>query len=97
MISQSDVVKLAELSRIAMTDAELERLQKDMESIVGYISELSTLPGMDAEALAVREDIRNRTRGDDTPHAPGVFTEKILEAAPRTEEEYIAVRQIIDK
>ncbi len=42
-ISKSDVTHLARLSNVSLSMQETENLQVDLEAIVGYIDQLSTL------------------------------------------------------
>ncbi len=95
MISKEDVKKLAELARIEVSEEEQVSLAKDMESILGYVSELSSVPGISEEM--VLEENRNRFREDDNADPAGLYTDKILKDAPRTENGYILVKQVINE
>lgn len=95
MISKTDVDNLAVLARIEIPDAEKEKLQKDLEAILGYISELTKATGEVSERT--KGELINVFRADDSAHEAGIHTEAILADAPRTHEGYIAVRQIIEK
>lgn len=95
MITKEDVEKLAVLARIEIADDEKEKLQNDLESILGYVSELTSVVG----EFGVREkdELLNVMREDAGAHEPGAFTEKILNNAPRSEGGYVAVKQIIER
>ena len=96
MIKKEEVTYLAGLARIAMSDEESARIQKDLESIVGYISELNKAPIGDSEG-AKKESLRNVMREDDLFHESGVYTEALLAAAPKAKDGYVVVRQIIER
>ncbi len=40
MITDGEVVKLAQLARLKLSQGEIASLQKDLESILGYVSQL---------------------------------------------------------
>lgn len=92
MISDADVKKLAELSRIAVTPEEVPALVRDLDAILGYVS---TLRQAEVSDQAPVPDLENVVRPDDEPHAGGQHTEELLRAAPRTRGGYVETRQII--
>lgn len=95
MISKADVDNLARLARIDISEDENVRLQKDLESILGYVSELTAAAG-DVPAVT-KDELANVMRPDDLAHEPGAFTNAILAAAPKSEDGYVVVRQIIER
>jgi aspartyl-tRNA(Asn)/glutamyl-tRNA(Gln) amidotransferase subunit C len=93
MISAEDIRKLADLARIEVIDEQIEPLRKDMEAVLGYISELEKV-GVEGEVLEVAEPY-NVLREDSSPHTAGVYTDAILEEAPKTDKGYIRVKKIL--
>lgn len=93
MIEQNDIKKLAQLSRIEISEAEEKILQKDMEAIVGYVSQIKEV----ASAAPSKEagDLRNVMRGDDAPHPMGSYTKEIMAEVPDKENGYVKVKQIL--
>ena len=97
MLSREEVLKLAELSRLALSEEELAHLAKDLSSIVEYISVLQKLDVKDVGEQAVPYSaLKNIMREDANPHEPGKFTEDILNNAPRREGNYVAVKPIFE-
>lgn len=92
MIEIKDIEKLASLARIAIEDNEKLKLQKDLESILGYVSELKNAPALEGEAK--ESYVRNVMRGDDEHYNSGEFTEDILAEAPDRLGEYFKVKPI---
>lgn len=95
MISKEDIKKLAGLARITVSEKEAEDLAKEAEGILGYVfdvGEASAAGEGDAHISKV-----NALRDDKEPHAPGVHTDALLRAAPKTEDGQIEVRQVITK
>lgn len=64
MIQKKDVLWLAELAKLKLSDAELEQLTSDMEDIVAFAGEVAKAAagteeyrGVVAEAETLREDV----------------------------------------
>lgn len=94
MIEIKDIEKLAELSRIRVSDADKKIFLKDIESILGYVDLIKKVAGNDQ--AAVREpELRNVFREDINSHDSGQFTESLLECAPKKEDGYIKVKKIL--
>ncbi len=88
-----DVKRLAELARIDISDSEAKELLKDMGSILSYVGDIK-----EAVATEVPSDertLRNVMREDGEPHEPEAYSKKILSEAPKTEKEYVKVKQIL--
>jgi aspartyl/glutamyl-tRNA(Asn/Gln) amidotransferase C subunit len=94
MISDKDMDKLLSLARIEVSAEEKEKLRKDVENILGYVSEVQKASvHLDTEAQAGR--LRNVMREDIEPHESGAYTEQILKQAPSREDDYIVVKKIL--
>ena len=93
MIDRDVVAKLAKLTRIEISSDEEAAMVADLESILGYVSELSKAPSLSAETII--DPNVNRFREDDNPLPAGFYTDKLLAEAPRTERGYILVKQVI--
>lgn len=95
MLSVEEIRKLARLSRLALTDEEVEKLRGEMDSIIAYVDVIQKveLPGKPEGSVYL--DMENVMREDGTPHAPGVNTEEMLAQAPRREGNYLKVKKIL--
>lgn len=93
MISREDVQKLASLARIKLTAEEEERFAKDMESILGYVTQIQAVSGT-VETKGT-EKVKNVLREDTDPHESGIHTEVILHEAPQREGDYVKVKKIL--
>jgi aspartyl/glutamyl-tRNA(Asn/Gln) amidotransferase C subunit len=97
MLERKDIDNLANLARIALSEAEKDKLQKDMESILGYIGELQKAPSF-AEASEGKPGnhyLRNVMREDVEPFEAGANTEAILSQAPKRRGDYFVVKKIL--
>ncbi|MFA5736944.1 MAG: Asp-tRNA(Asn)/Glu-tRNA(Gln) amidotransferase subunit GatC [Candidatus Paceibacterota bacterium] len=96
MLTKNDIDKLADLARIDLTEEEKTKLQKDMESILGYISELQKAPNLTESHQPNNYYLRNVMRSDEESFEPGANTEKILEEAPKQRDNLFVVKKILD-
>jgi len=80
-LSRQDVAKVGLLARLALTDAELERMTGELSKIVGLVSQLGELDTTAVEPLAHPLDTRNVFRADEP--ALSLTTEQALASAPR--------------
>jgi aspartyl/glutamyl-tRNA(Asn/Gln) amidotransferase C subunit len=93
-----DISNLAKLARIAVTPAESRKLNTDLKSILGYISELESVQVKTEDENALAADaLRNVMREDTDAYERGAFTKEILDEAPATEKGYLVVKQILGK
>jgi len=93
MIEKKDVEKLAELSRIDISDEEKGMLIKDLDAILGYVSEVHEVAASEVEPEVGK--LHNVMRVDENPHKSGEFTKEIIEEAPDTKDGYIKVKKIL--
>lgn len=89
-----DVVALAKLARLEVDDAELAKLEKEIPDILAFVA---TIQKAAAEAPKAEPALHNVMRADEAPHESGIYTEKLLEAAPTREGDRIAVKQVVSR
>lgn len=80
-LTRQDVAKVGMLARLALTEAELDRMTGELSKIVNFVSQLSELDTSAVEPLAHPLESRNVFR-DDVP-AASLSTEQALANAPR--------------
>jgi len=93
MITKADVEKLASLSRIKLSEAEKESLQKEMDSILGYVQDIQSVSSAILKTAPAAH--RNIMRDDAAPHESGIFTDILLGEAPRSENGFVVVKKIL--
>ncbi|MEK7179229.1 MAG: Asp-tRNA(Asn)/Glu-tRNA(Gln) amidotransferase subunit GatC [Patescibacteria group bacterium] len=92
-MDEKELKKLAQLSRIEVGESELKGLQKDMGSILEYVSRIKEAPHTapkDGE-----ESLRNVFRDDTAPHESGAYTEDIVREVPKTSDGFVRVKKIL--
>ena len=93
MITLQDIEKLATLSRLSLTDAEKEKYRGEIDSILGYIDILKKVSVGNPGPVMSRN--KNVLREDMDPHEAGLYTEKLLKLAPKSESGYVKVKKIL--
>lgn len=94
-MKKEDIEHLASLSRIRLTEEEKERFEKDLSSIVSYVSVVSNIVSDEVEsepAVGVRYNI---FRKDVITNEPNQYTKDILEEMPATDGRFLQVKKIL--
>lgn len=92
-ISRQDVAKVGMLARLALSDADLDRMTGELSKIVGFVSLLEELDTSAVEPLAHPLDTQNVFR-DDVPK-PSLSTAEALQSAPRHDDECFLVPAVL--
>lgn len=90
-LTRDDILKLAHLSQITITDQEAEQLAQDITSVLSYADYLAIRAASLPETM-VSEQRENRLRAD-VPR-PG-DKEGILACAPQTDGDYFIVPRVL--
>jgi aspartyl-tRNA(Asn)/glutamyl-tRNA(Gln) amidotransferase subunit C len=93
MLTTDDIKQLSVLARIAVSPDEEESLAKDLDSVLGYVSEVSAIT-TDADAKQKVGELHNVMRSDDNAHEGGTFTDAIVQNMPTTQDGYLKVSKI---
>ena len=93
-IDQIQVRKVAKLSRLELTEAEVEEFTGQLSAILGYVEKMNELNTSEVEPLAHSLPISNVLREDSPKESLG--TEKALANAPQRDEEFFKVPKILD-
>jgi aspartyl-tRNA(Asn)/glutamyl-tRNA(Gln) amidotransferase subunit C len=94
-LSRNEVLKVGALSRIRLTEAEVERLASQLSSILEYVDKLRELTTDDVEPLAHALPIHNVLRPDEP--RPGLAPEQALAGAPESAGDFFRVPKVIDE
>ncbi|MFF0814366.1 Asp-tRNA(Asn)/Glu-tRNA(Gln) amidotransferase subunit GatC [Rhodococcus sp. NPDC003318] len=92
-ISRDEVAHLARLSRLALTDAELDEFAGQLDSILSHVKAVAEVATDDVPPTANPYALTNVTRPDVI--VPGLTPEQALSGAPAVEQERFAVPQIL--
>ncbi|PIR70051.1 MAG: Asp-tRNA(Asn)/Glu-tRNA(Gln) amidotransferase GatCAB subunit C [Candidatus Niyogibacteria bacterium CG10_big_fil_rev_8_21_14_0_10_42_19] len=97
MISDRDIKKLKELSRIDLGSKEEARIKKDLEAILGYFEKLKEVSVDGIEEMSFASEISVSAREDEETLSPPEIASQLVEAAPEKEEGYIKVKAVLQK
>ena len=92
-ISTSDIQHLASLSSLALADDEVDGLRQDLENIIGYIKQLGELDTAGVEPTYQVTGLANVWRKDEVQS--GIPAEKLLELAPKKQNNQVKVPQVL--
>ena len=93
-IDQAQVKKVARLSRLELTEAEVEEFTGQLSAILDYVEKMNELETDNVEPLAHCLPISNVLRQDIVKESLG--TEKTLANAPQRAVEFFKVPKILD-
>ena len=94
MISRDEVLHVARLSRLHLTDEEVERMRQQLDAILAYIDKLRELDVEGVEPTAHAVPLVNVMRDDALQ--PSLSQDQALANAPDRAEEFFRVPRIIE-
>lgn len=92
-ISRDEVAHLARLSRLALSEDELDQFAGQLDSILSHVRTISEVAAADVPATASPDPVTNVTRPDVV--RPGLTPGQALSGAPAAEEQRFLVPQIL--
>lgn len=95
-MKREEIAHLGTLSRLSLTDAEIDAFSQEIESILAYVGQVSSIAGTASinKVVGVRHSVM---REDAVTVEPGSFTEVLLTAAPSREGDYVKVKKILEQ
>jgi aspartyl-tRNA(Asn)/glutamyl-tRNA(Gln) amidotransferase subunit C len=93
-VSTEQVRHIAKLARIAMSDAEIERLAPELNNILGWVEQLGEVNTEGVEPLTAVIDLKLRLRDDVVTE--GNIRDEILANAPDAQHGFFAVPKVIE-
>ena len=94
MISRKDVEHVARLSRLALSDAELEKMREQLAAILAHIDTLRALDTEAVEPTSHAVPMENVMREDEP--RPSLPQEAMLANAPDRSTDFFRVPRIIE-
>jgi aspartyl-tRNA(Asn)/glutamyl-tRNA(Gln) amidotransferase subunit C len=93
-VDRSTVLRVAHLARIRVAEAEVDKLQGELNSILGFVDELSGLDVSDVEPLTSIVPIAMKKRADVV--TDGDIPKKVTQNAPLAEDDYFVVPKVVE-
>jgi aspartyl-tRNA(Asn)/glutamyl-tRNA(Gln) amidotransferase subunit C len=94
-IDKAQVGKIAKLSRLKLTESEVEEFTRQLSAILDYVEKMNELDTTDVHPLAHCLPIHNVFRSDKPKESLG--TEKTLSNAPQKDGDFFKVPKILDE
>lgn len=94
-LTRDDVVHLAGLARIALTDAELDTMVGELGIILESVATVQQAPIEGVEPMSHPMPIVNVTRADEV--RPSLGAQAVLAGAPASAQERFSVPRILDE
>ena len=97
MISKKEVQHIAKLARLDLTEKEMKKFQKELHSILDYISKLNEIDAATARVSAADYNFssENVMREDRASKKNKEYALRLLKLAPKTEKGYLKVKSIL--
>jgi len=92
-LSREEVLHVAELARIAVTDEEIEKYQVELKKLLNDVEKINDVKGYDDEILIAPWSEDTTTRKDE--EGSMLNPKEVLENAPRHSGNYIQVPVVI--
>lgn len=93
-ITEDDVLHLAQLSSLQLTDNEIDALKGDLTSILGYVEQLAELDTEGVEPTYHVTDLENVWRDDKVDNG-GIEREQLLALAPEQHDHQVKVPKVL--
>ncbi|MBM2831557.1 MAG: gatC [Dehalococcoidia bacterium] len=93
-LSREEVLHIATLARLGLTDAEMEKLQEQLSNILENFEILQQVDTNNVPPTSQSIDLQNILRND--KEAPSYPQQQILANAPRAEDGYFRVNAILE-
>lgn len=94
-LSPQDVLKLASLARLTLTDDELQQYSKELTNILKFVEKLDSVNVKGVEPTAQVTGLTNVTRADEIVDYR-INQKDLLKNAPATENGFIKVKRVIE-
>ncbi len=93
-LTQKDILKLARLARLHLSDEEVEQFRTEISAILGYVEQLQKVDTKGLEPTYQVTGLKNVTRPDEIKDY-GPSPEDLLKNAPATEKGHFKVKRIL--
>jgi aspartyl-tRNA(Asn)/glutamyl-tRNA(Gln) amidotransferase subunit C len=93
-LSRDDVLKLARLSRLKLSEEEVEKFRGELSDILEYVEVLNNVDTSGLEPTSQVTGLKNVMRKDETRDY-GYKTEDLLKNAPAVKDNQFKVRRVL--
>lgn len=94
-MEKADINHLGLLARIEVPADVQPELQTDIEAVLAYVSDISSIDLGAADTAAI-SGVQNVFRADEVTNEPGSYREALLREAPKTKDGFLVVPKILN-
>jgi len=95
MISKKEVKHIAKLARLGLTEKELDKMQKELSSILDYMKKLKKVNVSKVEPTSHSVQLENVMREDEVKNIDPQAKKKSLKQASEIKDNYLKVKSIL--
>ncbi len=93
-LTRDEVLKLARLSKLELTETELDEFATELSSILDYVQQLQAVDVESLKPTSQVTGLTNVTRKDEVIDY-GISQEDLLKNVPERKENYIKVKRVL--
>ncbi|OGZ42185.1 MAG: hypothetical protein A3C80_04400 [Candidatus Ryanbacteria bacterium RIFCSPHIGHO2_02_FULL_45_43] len=97
MISKDEIKHLAILTRLELSDREVEEFQKDLTAIIDYVSELRSIHVEGVLPMTHAEPLFNIMREDACKEPSGKTVQQLTNSFPDAKDGYLKVSRVFER
>lgn len=94
-LSRDDVLKLARLAKLQLSEAEVEQYRTELSEILGYVEQLQEVDVAGLQPTTQVTGLKNVTR-EDVVDDYGATQEDLLKNVPDRKGAYIKVKRVLE-
>ncbi|MEZ4223866.1 MAG: Asp-tRNA(Asn)/Glu-tRNA(Gln) amidotransferase subunit GatC [Polyangiaceae bacterium] len=94
-IEPRDVLHVARLARLELSDAEVARFQRELDAILGYMAELADVDTSAVASAPAGDSLSATLRPDE--RVPSLDTEQVVSQAPEHTDDCFSVPVFVDE
>ncbi len=95
-MNKEQILNLAKLARLELTEAEVEKYASEIGSILGYVEQINSAVAESKSDAIENIGDRNVFREDTNADEPQTNTDAILACAPDVKDNFIKVQKILN-
>lgn len=95
MISREEVLHIAKLAKLRLSEEEIQMYQDQLGRILDYFKKLQELDTSDVEPMKHVLDVHNVFRADEPK--PSITPEEVFKNAPKRREDFFEVPKVVEK
>ena len=94
-LTREDVLKLARLARLSLTDEEVEAFRLELSKVLEYVAMLNDVDVSGLEPTSQVTGLKNVMRDDEVVDY-GVSADDLMRLPPKTQDGHIKVKRMIE-